>query len=220
MRFTCMLLLWLACAAGAHAQADVVPGGPGAEAVDSTRLDVDRLPPEALKPARALYSRGLFLEAQLGGVTFAGDARAVSRAGPRFAIALGYELARWFALLVELEGSLHQTKNPPPPSQTSFELLMGTLGARLSLPIDSQHALFVSALFGVAFTTRDVLRGLNFLDSINPGVAYGGELGYDYHLPARHHSLGLLAGARQLPSVAREGFTLAIHASGYLRYVF
>jgi hypothetical protein len=215
----CIMLLWLSWVASARAQ-DVAPGGPEPEPVDSTRLDVDRLPPEALEPSRALYSRGLFLEAQLGGATFVGDARDVSRGGPRFAIALGYELARWFALLVELEGSMHQTSNRPPPSHTSFELLMGTVGARFSLPIDARSALFASALFGLAFTTRDVLRGLDFRDSHNPGIAYGGELGYDFHLPARHHSLGVLAGARQLPQVAQRDFTLAIHATAYLRYVF
>lgn len=214
-----IMLLCLSWVASARAQ-DVAPGGPGPEAADSTRLDVDRLPPEALQPSRALYDRGLFLEAQLGGSTFAGDARAVSHAGPRFAIALGYELTRWFAVLIELEGSMHQTNNRPPPSHTSFELLMGTAGARFSLPIKVRHALFATALVGVAFSSRDVLRGLGFLESYHPGIAYGGELGYDFHLPARHHSLGVLAGARQLPQVARDGFTLAIHASGYLRYVF
>jgi hypothetical protein len=181
---------------------------------------VERLPPEALKPRRDLYSRGLFLEAQLGGATFAGDARDVSRGGPRFAVALGYELTRWFALLIELEGSMHQTKNRPPPSHTSFELWLGSVGARFTLPIDARNALFATALFGVEAATRDALRGLDFRDAHRPGVAYGGELGYDFHLPARHHSLGVLAGARQFPSLQRDGFTLGIHASTYLRYVF
>src|SRR5689334_955827 len=85
----------LACTAPtrAHAQEDarfmeLPPGGPGREPVDTTRLDVDRLPNDVAPVTRDMYDRGLFLEAQLGGLTFAGDARKVSQAGPRLAIAL------------------------------------------------------------------------------------------------------------------------------------
>lgn len=218
LRALTILLLW-AIAPPLRAQ-EAEPDGPGPERVDSTRLDVDRLPPEALPARRALFSRGLFMEGQLGGVVFAGDARAVSRSGPRLALVLGYELTRWFALLLELEGSQHQTKNRPPPSHTSFELLQASAGARFSLPIRAQHALFATALVGVVSASRDVLRGLDFRDAHKPGIAYGGELGYDYHLPSRHHSLGVLTGARQFPGLARDGFTLGLHAAAYLRYVF
>lgn len=199
---------------------DLSADGPHTEQVDRTRLDVARLPPEAATITRDDYAEGLFLEAQLGALTYAGDARAVSRAGPRLAVTLGYELTRWLALVLSLDASMHMTKNRPPPSHTSFELLGAAFGVRLTVPIDAQHALWAAGLTGVAWSSGDVLRGLGFADAFKPGISYGGELGYDYHLRARHHSLGVLGGAKGLPTLADDTFTLAAYGAGYLRYVF
>ncbi|MDB4985216.1 MAG: hypothetical protein JWN04_394 [Myxococcaceae bacterium] len=219
----CLLVLCVSTASAQSAQpdqADLAPGGPGIEQVDKTRLDVQHLPPEALTVTRDLYDRGLFLEAQLGGATFAGDARKVSHAGPRLAIALGYELTRWFAVLVQVEGSIHQTDNRPPPAHTAFQLLGGVAGARLSLPIDARFAIWAAGLVGFVWASNDVMHALGFRKADKVGLNYGGELGFDWHLRSRHHSLGLLAGARQLPSLQRDGFTLWPYGAAYLRYVF
>lgn len=202
----------------------LVPGGPGDEPIDRTRLDVERLP---LEPARAreltrdLYDRGWFVEAQLGGLTFAGDARELSRPGPRFAIAFGYELTRWLAVLIEAEASMHATHNRPPPRRTSYELLGGAAGVRLTVPIDARFALFGQGLFGLVWSSADVLRTLGLPDAGRLGLGYGGELGFDWHMPARHHSLGLLGGARMLPSLARDGgYTVGAYGACTLHYVF
>lgn len=221
------LAVLLARAAQAHAQDahpdGLAPGGAGPEPIDTTRLDVARLPPEAARSVgitRELYDRGLFLEAQLGGLTFVGDARRVSHAGPRLAIALGYELAAWCSLLLTVEGSQHQTRNRPPPSHTSYELVGGSLGARFTVPLGVAPSLWLAGLVGTLWSSGDVLRGLDFRDAFKLGLAYGGELGFDWHLAARHHSLGLLAGVRHLPALARDEFTLGLYGAGYLRYVF
>jgi len=230
-RLALALAAALALALPAHARADegdaadgLVPGGPGEEPIDPTRLDVARLP---LEPARArgltrdLYDRGLFVEAQLGALTYVGDAREVSHPGPRLAIAVGYELTRWLALLVEAEASMHQTHNRPPPRRTSYELVGGAGGVRLSVPIDARFALWGEGLFGVVWSSADVLRALGLPDAARAGLSYGGELGFDYHLPSRHHAIGLLGGARMLPSLAREGgYTLAAYGACTLHYVF
>lgn len=224
--------LWLAITAlmcvmtsRARAQEDarfleLPPGGPGREPIDTTRLDVDRLPNDVAPVTRDQYDRGLFLEAHLGALTFVGDARKVSQAGPRFAISLGYELTRWFAVLGQVEGSLHQTDNPTPPARTAYQLAGAVGGLRLSVPFHASYALWMSGLVGVVWAGGDVMRALDFRDAHNLGLNYGGELGFDWHLRARHHSLGLLAGARHLPSLERDGFTVGVYGAGYLRYVF
>lgn len=199
---------------------DLPPGGPGREPIDTTRLNVDRLPNDVAPVTRDQYDRGLFLEAHLGALSFAGDARKVSQAGPRFAISLGYELTHWLAVLGQIEGSLHQTEHPTPPARTAYQLAGAVGGIRLSVPFHASYALWLSGLVGFVWASGDVLRALDFRDAHNLGLSYGGELGFDWHLRARHHSLGLLAGARHLPSLERDGFTIGAYGAGYLRYVF
>jgi hypothetical protein len=217
----------LVCAAATSARAEedarmleLPPGGPGREPIDTTRLDVDRLPNDAIKVTRDLYDRGLFLEAQLGALTFAGDARKVSHAGPRLAIALGYELTQWFSVLLQVEGSLHQTDHETPPANTAYQLAGSVAGVRFTIPINATYAIWIGGLVGMVWSSGDVLRALDFKDAFKPGLNYGGDLGLDYHLRARHHSLGLLAGARHFPSLARDSFTVGAYGSAYLRYVF
>jgi hypothetical protein len=70
------------------------------------------------------------------------------------------------------------------------------------------------------WSSGDVLRALDFPDAYKLGLNYGGELGFDWHLRSRHHSLGVLAGARHLPSLDRDTFTIGAYGAGYLRYVF
>lgn len=223
IRLSVCIAVSLCCLASARAEAgatDLTPGGSGTEAVDTTRLDVQHLPPEAATVTRSMYDRGLFLEAHLGGATFAGDARTVSHAGPRFAVALGYELTRWVAVLVEAEGSIHQTHNRPPPNHTAYQLAGAVAGARFSVPIDARFALWAAGLAGFVWSSGDVMHALGFRHADRVGLNYGGELGFDWHLRSRHHSVGLLGGARQLPSLQRDGFTVIAYGAAYLRYVF
>lgn len=199
---------------------DLAPGEQGVEAVDSTRLDVARLPPEAIEISRDLYAHGLFLEAQAGALAYAGDANKVSTPGPRFAVVLGYELFSWLSAVVLVDGSLHRTDNRGPPAPSAYELIGGATGLRFNIPFTPRTALWLSGLVGVNWSSRDVLRALDFKDAFKLGINYGGELGFDWHMKSRHHSLGMLAGARLYPSLARDEFTLGGYGSLYLRYVF
>jgi hypothetical protein len=199
---------------------DLAPGEQVVETVDSTRLDVARLPPEAIAITRDLYAHGLFLEAQAGALAFVGDANKVSTPGPRFAIVVGYELFSWLSAVLLVDGSLHRTDNRGPPAPSAYELIGGAGGLRFNVPFTPRAALWVSGLFGVNWSSRDVLRALDFKDAFKLGINYGGELGFDWHMKSRHHSLGILGGARVYPSLTREEFTLGGYGSAYLRYVF
>jgi hypothetical protein len=217
-------LLFFVESRAAHAQDpkedDVKAGEVRTEEVDSTRLDVSRLPPEAIEVTRDLYARGFFVEAQLGAQGFLGDLGKVSKPGPRLAVDFGYEFASWVAVLIQGEIAFHDTKNREQPAHTMYEIAGGSAGVRLTLPFNASAALWADGLFGVVWTGGDVLHALGFKDTVHPSIAYGGELGFDWHVRARHHSFGLLAGTRVLPGLVRDGYSLSLYGSAYLRYVF
>src|SRR5262245_4225488 len=92
-----VVLLSALCLFGARSAAaqdappdEVQAGEVRTEQVDSTRLDVSRLPPEAIEVTRDLYAHGFFAEAQLGAQGFLGDLGDVSKPGPRLALDFGY----------------------------------------------------------------------------------------------------------------------------------
>ncbi len=199
---------------------DHTPGQSVTEDPDPTRLDVARLPPEAATITRDLYAHGLFVEAQLGALGFVGDLGDVANPGPRLAVTFGYELASWVSIIAGFEGSLHVTKNRAPPSHTAFEMAGATAGLKLAIPFNARAALWASGLVGLTWTGGDVLKTLGFEDAIGLGPNYGGELGFDWHVKSRHHSLGVLGGGRLYPSLARQDLTVGCYGSLYLRYVF
>jgi hypothetical protein len=218
--FACTLTVFSRARAQAQEEPDLEAGKVLEEEPDPTRLDVSRLPPEAIHITRDLYAQGLFMEAALGAMGFIGDAGDVSKPGPRMAITFGYEFTRWLSVLVLGEGSLHNTKNRPPPAHTVYELAGGALGLRFSIPFNAQAALWAEGIGGFVWSGGDVLRGLGFKNAHKIGMDYGGELGFDWHVRSLHHSLGVLGGARMYPSLARDQSTLGTYGSVYLRYVF
>ncbi len=225
----CMLraLVMLVSLAGrAHAQdafapaAEHAPGRQGTEEPDPTRLDVARLPPDVATLTRALYAHGLLVEAQLGALGFVGDLGDVAIPGPRLAVTLGYELTPWLSLLAGVEGSMHVTKHREPPNRTAFEMAGATAGLKLAIPFNARAALWASGLAGFVWAGGDVLKTLGFIDAIGLAPNYGGELGFDWHVKSRHHSLGVLGGGRIYPSLKRPDLTIGTYGSLYVRYVF
>lgn len=219
--FGAVILLLLELGGRARAQEPqaetAIPDDP-----DPTRLDVERLPPEAIEITRELYSHGLFVEGWVGGRGFVGGLGEVSDPGLFANVGVGYELLSWLLVRAAIEASIHATDAPAPPSPTVFELL-GVVGeVRLQGNLSARAALWLSGEVAMLYATGDVLRAYGFDQSGSVGMAYGGSAGFDWHMANRHHSIGLLGGARLHPSLDRPGGdrSIGIHGAAYIRYVF
>lgn len=193
------------------------------EEPDATRLDVERLPPEAIRVTRELYAHGFFLEAQLGARGFVNGIGDYSNVGPWASVGVGYEIFDFLHVIVSAEGSIHETSAPAPPATTVFELVGGTAGLRLQGNFTEWFAMWLTGQFGVLVATTDILGLYGFQSASTVGITYGGEAGMDFHFRSRHHSIGLLGGVRHYPSLEAPGGSepaLGIHGAAYLRYVF
>jgi len=192
------------------------------EEPDPTRLDVERLPPEAIEVTRDLYAHGFFLEAHLGARGFIGGVGAYAKAGPMAQISFGYEVASWFWVSAAAELSMHGTDAPPPPSPTVFDVLDFLIQLRVQLNASARVALWLAGEVGIGFSTTDVLDTYGIDQADQVGLLYGGSLGLDWHMRNRHHSIGLQGGARVHSNLDGPSGDLAIgvHGALYLRYVF
>jgi hypothetical protein len=192
------------------------------EAKDPTRLDVERLPPEAIALDRSMFERGFFLEARLGGRGFLGGLSGLVAPGIATRVAGGYELFDYVALGASFELSLHDTSAPAPPAPTSLQVISTAAELRLRLPLSVRFALQLDAEVGVLTVLGNALETYGVPDAHELGLLYGGGLGFDWHLLSPHHSLGFMAYGRGAPSLDDPAGnpTFALGGSVYLRYVF
>ena len=192
------------------------------EDVDATRLDVERLPPEAIQITRDMYAHGLFFEGRIGGRYLMGGAGRLSLPGPLFTTMMGYEIFSLLHVLVGVEGSIHATNAPAPPTDGTFQILGGLVEVRVNINMGARFALWLGGAVGVSVATSDILRIYGVRQSGDISLNYGGRVGFDWHFPHRHYSMGLSGGARLFPQL--KGFdgenAIAIDSELYLRYVF
>ncbi|NOY91494.1 MAG: hypothetical protein GXP55_09860 [Deltaproteobacteria bacterium] len=220
----CVMVLCFAVSA-ARAQDPATESGtagPVTEEPDATRLDAERLPPEAIEVTRELYAHGLYVESRLGARGFLGSLGEIAPVGPYFAVDVGYELFSWLSFGGRAEASMHRTAGPRPPRPRSFQLYGFLAELRLNINAGARAALFLSFEGGLSFVPTDDLQVYGFRDAKDLGLIYGGELGFDWHMKNRHSSLGLAGGARLLPNLQRAGGqpTMGIHGAAYFRHVF
>ena len=190
------------------------------EAPDPTRLDVERLPPEAVDVTRDMFEAGPFVLAELGGRGFAGGLGRVADAGVLGRVGVGYELAVWLVVAASVELSLHETASPAPPAPSSFQLIDGIAEVRLRLPLSERAALWLGGEGGLGWVPGNLLPVLGIPDSESISLIYGGSLGFDWHLLSKHHVLGLRAGGRLYPGLEGADPTVGIHSAVSLAYVF
>lgn len=209
-------LLGLGAPSGGAAQETVT------EEVDATRLDAERLPPEAIEVSRDLYSHGIFLEGSVGGRGFIGGVGDLSRPGFFGSLGGGLEIFRWLWVGARLELSFHATNAPPPPTDTAFEVVSAIAEARLQVDFGARFAMWLGGEVGLVATTGNALPLYGLADADALGLIYGGSLGLDWHLVNIHYSVGLAFGARLYPSLAAAdgGAVIGPHGALYLRYVF
>jgi hypothetical protein len=202
--------------ASAHAQQTSM------EAPDPTRLDVERLPPEAIAVKRDMFAHGLYVQGHVGGLGFAGGLGRLSLPGMFTRVGLGYELTDWLLLGAAVELSLHETSAPPPPSTAGFQLIDTLLEVRFQVPVSARATPWVAAEGGFDWSSGNLLAAYGVQRASQVGLNYGGSLGFDWHMLNRHYSIGLLAGARLYPNLdgADGEKTIGIHSAAYLKYVF
>jgi hypothetical protein len=196
--------------------------GPVTEEIDVTRLDVERLPPEAIEITRDLYSHGFFIEGWIGGRGFVGGVGDISSPGLFANVGLGLEIFRFLYLKLAFEGSIHETDAPPPPSPTVFELLSALVELKLQINVSTRVALWLQGEFGGSLAFGDILPIYGIQGADEVGLMYGGSAGFDWHLYNRHYSVGFLGGARVFAGLetVTGDISLGIHGALYLRYVF
>lgn len=211
-----LVLVLVHGARSAHAQEAYV------EPKDETRLDVERLPPEALEVSRDLYATGFYLQAVTGGRGFAGGLGRYAEPGFWANVLVGYEIMPWLLLGAGVELSMHSLDAPAPPSSVTFERLDFVLAPRVQIAFSARSALWLGPEVAAGFSPGDTLRVFGYESAHDLSLGYGGSLGFDWHLANRHHSLGILAGARVLPSITSASGepTIGIHSAAYLKYVF
>lgn len=211
---TTLLFLTLMAAAPLRVHAD-------AEPLDTTRLDVERLPPEALPATRDMYRVGFHVRGELGGQGFAGGVGRIATAGPSAHIAAGYEFTPWFLLALDFGLAMYGTSAPPPPAATAFQTYTALAQARLQLPLGLRTALWLSADGGAGMASGDFLQTWGYKSAGKIGLVYGGALGFDWHFLNPHHSLGLKAASHLYPNLdAKNGEkSIALEATAYMKYV-
>ncbi len=192
------------------------------EEPDPTRLDAERVPPEAVQIKRSMFATGLGLEAQVGAMGFASGLSRLLNPGLYANIGIVDEIFPWLALKFGTELSMHSTDAPPPPDQASLEFLGAFGELRLQAPIFTRFSIWAGGQLGAYKVLGDVLQAYGVGGARNIGAFFGAQLGLDWHMLNRHQSVGITAGARMYPAfdVPTASATTAANATFYIRHIF
>jgi hypothetical protein len=192
------------------------------EEPDPTRLDVERLPPEAIQSKRLMFAEGFGVEGHLGFMAWVSGLSQLLDPGFYASIAATQDIFSWFSLRVGLELSLHPTDAPPPPREATLEFVSVVGEARLQWPLLERLTLWGGAQIGAYTIFGDVLSAYGVTSARDLGPFFGGNIGMNWHLMNRHQSMGVATGYRIYPSldVPSAGLSSALTGTLYIRHVF
>src|SRR5262249_53076164 len=129
-----------------------------------------------------------------GVLTFFG--RANDLVAPGFAVGAraGYDIFRFFAVQLHLQGSTHQTQGDTPLAGQLLQVYQAVLEGKLTLQL-VQWSFFAEGGAGLPRMSSNLLYAA---DPLHPrfsiGMAVGGGGGDDYHFLSRQFSVGLRGG--------------------------
>lgn len=174
--------------------------------------------PVAPLPDPSKFAKGLYVDAELGAVTFLGDAREALGVGTAFGARLGYDLFRWLAVQARTVGSSHRTDfDGRPQSGELLQVYQLLAELKISVPI-GRLSLFGFGGGGLAYLSTNLLGTTRLTDpDTRATLAFGGGAGVDWHPLTRHFSFGVQGAFAKLQALRAPG---GVAATTYLRYTF
>ena len=171
----------------------------------------------AIASADRVASKGLYAEGGLGMTTFIGPGQQDSKPGPDVQLRIGWDVAQWLSIGVQLAASSHEATVPPPPTGEWYQLYRGGGDARLGFR-KGAIALFAEGGLGAAYISSNVLEKVMVT---SPGqsfsVAFDAGGGLEYHIENRHYAFGVATDWWLAPFTVGKPRT-GIDARLYLRY--
>jgi hypothetical protein len=162
-------------------------------------------------------SKGLYAEGGLGMTTMIGPGQADSKPGPDVQLRIGWDLAKFFSVGIQLGASSHEATTPPPPTGDWYQLYRGAADGRLGFQ-KGAVAFFAEGGLGAAYISSNVLEKVMIT---SPGqhlsVAFDAGGGLEYHIENRHYAFGVATDWWLAPFTVSSPMT-GIDARLYLRY--
>ena len=136
-------------------------------------------------------SKGPYAEATVGATSFLGTGGDHSHLGPAFGLRGGIDVFSWFSIGIRAELENHEADVPPPPEGEYFQIYVGAVEGRISVPA-GRITLFADGGAGVAAISTNVLSKVELTgpgERFSSVVSAGG--GIEYQLENRHYAFGL-----------------------------
>lgn len=194
--------------------AAVSPSALSALAPSAAEAQVIAEPPPPPFPDPKKFSRGLFVQGELGAIVYLGRAYRYAGPGVLFGARLGYDVLRWLAVQVHVAGSASSAQLPPPTIGQTFQTFLYAGELRLALDV-RRVRLFLEGGAGAMQISTNILDLVKVTGGSHFSLAVVGGLGAELHTLNRHFSLGV-----QVDYTWLQGWTRshALLTTAHLKY--